>query len=283
MTNALAGVSSTRSVTVTALDRERTFTIAVFPISEDGAVLVADEVTQVIALERVRRDFISNVSHELRTPLSAIKLMVETVLLSEGDTEAIKLFLPKVGHEVDRMVQLIEDLLALARSESGRLPLRLETFDLAEFAASVVQGFEQRSAALEVTLEVRPRTRVDVDADRNRLTQVLVNLVDNALRHTPAGGRITVTIDRDGADALLVVRDTGIGIPYNDLPHIFERFYVVERSRARERSGTGLGLSISKQLMEAHGGSIAAESDLGSGSTFRCRLPARSPAPLTIR
>jgi signal transduction histidine kinase len=221
----------------------------------------------------VRREFISNVSHELRTPLSSIKLMVETVMLSDGDVEAGSMFLPKVLHEVDRMVQLVEDLLQLAHSESGRLALRRDWFDLSAFAGSTLHMFAQRAQALDVTLVLDAPAPLQVHADRNRLTQVFVNLLDNALRHTPAGGSVTLSVSHDDGEAVFVVRDTGIGIPYTDLPHIFERFYVVERSRAREISGTGLGLSITKQLLEAHGGSISAESDLGAGATFTGRIP----------
>jgi signal transduction histidine kinase len=172
------------------------------------------------------------------------------------------------------MVQLVEDLLQLAHSESGRLALRRDWFDLSAFAASILHMFAQRAQALDIRLALDAPAPLQVHADRNRLTQVFVNLLDNALRHTPAGGSVMLSISQAGGDAVFVVRDTGIGIPYNDLPHIFERFYVVERSRAREISGTGLGLSITKQLLEAHGGSISAESDLGAGATFTGRFPA---------
>ncbi len=271
---ALRGESSMRTIVIAEVESERTFNVAAFPTDPGGdVVLIASDQTQLVTLEKVRREFISNVSHELRTPLSSIKLMVETVLLSEGDTEAAAMFLPKVLREVDRMVQLVEDLLQLAHSESGRLALRREPLDMAAFAGSIVNMFAQRAQALDVRLELEAGEPLIVQADRNRLTQVLVNLLDNALRHTPAGGSILVTVERRDGEAVVAVRDTGIGIPYNDLPHIFERFYVVERSRAREMSGTGLGLSIAKQLLEAHGGSISAESDLGRGSTFTCRVP----------
>jgi two-component system, OmpR family, phosphate regulon sensor histidine kinase PhoR len=271
---ALRGESSMRSIVIAEIESERTFNVAAFPIGADGdVVLIASDQTQLVGLEKVRREFISNVSHELRTPLSSIKLMVETVLLSEGEPEAGAMFLPKVVREVDRMVQLVEDLLQVAHSESGRLALRREWFDLTAFAASIVNMFAQRAGTLEIGLELEGESSLQVQADRNRLTQVFVNLLDNALRHTHAGGSVTIVIRRENKDAIFAVRDTGVGIPYNDLPHIFERFYVVERSRAREISGTGLGLSIAKQLLEAHGGTIGVESDLGTGSTFTCRIP----------
>lgn len=275
---ALRGEGAMRKIVIPEIEGERIFNVAAFPTDQDGdVVLIASDQTALVALERVRHEFISNVSHELRTPLSAIKLMVETVMLSEHDPEAEAMFLPKVLREVDRMVALVEDLLELAKSEAGQLPLRRESFDLSSFVGSILHMFAQRAESLDVKLEERAAGPLEIYADRNRLTQVLVNLLDNALRHTPAGGKVTASIERSGEDAVLTVKDNGVGIPYHDLPHIFERFYVVERSRARETSGTGLGLSIAKQLIEAHGGTISAESDLGAGATFTCRIPIEAP------
>jgi len=271
--SALLGRGSSRNVMIASSERERTFLVSAYMLDDDHVLVLALDQTPLVALESVRREFISNVSHELRTPLSAIRLMVETVTISEGDADVQAMFLPKVLHEVDRMVQLVEDLLELARSESGRLPLRLEILSLGDVASSVITTFAQRAQALGVALSIARDDRAEVVADRDRITQILVNLVDNALRHTPAAGTVAVSIEREANEVVLRVRDTGIGIPYNDLPHIFERFYVVERSRARERSGTGLGLSIAKQLVELHGGTIGAESNLGEGSVFICRFP----------
>jgi two-component system phosphate regulon sensor histidine kinase PhoR len=269
---AIAGETSMRDITIGAFARERTLGITAHPF-EGGAVAVAADRTALLAIEHVRREFVANVSHELRTPLSAIKLMLETVLISDDDAEARTLFLPQVAREVDRMIRLVEDLLELARSESGSLHLRREIFDLTDVATSVVNTFAQRSIAAGVELDLEAPEEVFVDADRNRLTQVALNLLDNALRHTPAGGTVTVEVASEGSNALLRVRDTGRGIPYHDLPHIFERFYVVNRSRSREHTGTGLGLSIARHLVEAHGGTLTAHSIYGRGSTFVCRLP----------
>jgi len=270
---ALRGQSSTRDVRVIDGDRERVFGITAQPLESDGAIAIAADRTALVSMERVRRDFVSNVSHELRTPLSAIKLMVETVLLSDDDAEARAMFLPRVAREVDRMVQLVEDLLELARSESGRLVLRKAVFDLSDVAAAVVNTFAHRADTLEIELELEAPQEVFVDADLDRLTQVAMNLLDNALRHTPPHGTVLIEVAREADTAVLRVRDTGIGIPHNDLSHIFERFYVVDRSRSRGHSGTGLGLSIARHLVEAHGGSIEAESIFGQGATFVCRLP----------
>ncbi|MBD5633642.1 MAG: hypothetical protein IAI49_04100, partial [Candidatus Eremiobacteraeota bacterium] len=229
---------------------------------------------------QTRRDFISSVSHELRTPLSSINLMIETILDNDGDEEALDLFLPRIKREVDRMVALVVDLLELARAESGLLRLRREDVDLARVGTDILRTFEPRAAQLGVDLRFEGReTRISGDADR--LAQVYVNLIDNALRHTPAGGEVIVSVDNVEGAASLVVRDSGVGIPYNDLPHVFERFYVVDRSRARESTGTGLGLSIVKQVVEAHGGSVVADSEFGAGATFTCVFPTPRPA-LTI-
>lgn len=267
------GVSTTRDVRIIEGDRERIFGITAQSLDDEGAIAIAVDRTALVSIERVRRDFISNVSHELRTPLAAIKLMVETVLAADDDAEARALFLPQVEREVNRMVQLVEDLLELARSESGRFTLRKERFDLTEVATAVINTFAQRAHGLEVTLDLIAPMPVPVDADRDRLTQVAVNLVDNALRHTPAHGSVCVEVLAEDGSALLRVRDTGSGIPYHDLPHIFERFYVVDRSRSRGHSGTGLGLSIARRLVEAHDGTIVADSVFGAGATFTCRFP----------
>jgi two-component system phosphate regulon sensor histidine kinase PhoR len=276
---AVAGDTSTRDIVLWSGARERYFGVTVQPY-EEGAIAIAADRTVLLAAERMRSDFIGNVSHELRTPLSAMKLMLETVLAADDDAEARTLFLPQVGDEVERMIRLVEDLLELARSESGAIPMRRERFDLGDVAAATVNTFAQRAGALGVELDLETPHAVEVDADRGRLTQVAVNLVDNALRHTPAGGTVIVEVARERRNAVLRVRDTGVGIPFADLPRVFERFYVVDRSRSREHGGgTGLGLAIAKHLVEAHGGSLVAESVYGRGATFTMRVPAAVAEP----
>ena len=270
---ALAGETTAGDVIFGSGGRERYIGVTAQPY-EGGAMAIASDRTTYLAVERARRDFFSDVSHELRTPLSAMKLMLETVMVSDDDTEARTLFLPQVADEVERMIRLVQDLLELARSDAGAMPVRRERFDLTEVATSTVNSFAQRADGLGVELDLDAPVAIDVDADRGSLVQVTMNLVDNALRHTPAAGRVTVELSRDGNDALLRVRDTGIGIPFTDLGRIFERFYVVDRSRSREHGGTGLGLAIAKQLVEAQGGSLIAESIYGHGATFTVRLPA---------
>jgi two-component system phosphate regulon sensor histidine kinase PhoR len=270
---ALAGSSWRGSISLAGTAPVRRLTVAVVPLAERaGAAILASDETRLHELERTRSEFISNVSHELRTPLSSIKLMIETLLASD-DQEARELFLPQVHKEVERMVRLVEELLELARAESGRVILKRERLDLAELVESVVRSFEGRAQTLGIHLHFEG-SRAPLDGDPQRLTQVAINLIDNALRHTQAGGEIEVSVRPVAPDVLLVVRDTGIGIPYNDLPHIFDRFYVVERSRARESAGTGLGLAIVRQFVEAHDGRVTADSELGVGSTFHCSFPA---------
>jgi signal transduction histidine kinase len=203
--------------------------------------------------------------------------MIETILANDGDEEALDLFLPRIKREVDRMVALVEDLLDLARSEWGRLRLRREDVDLSSVAGNIMKTFEPRAEQIGVKIALEGET-ARIDGDPDRLAQVLVNLIDNALRHTPAGGSVTIAVERLDGAAVLTVKDTGVGIPYNDLPHVFERFYVVDRSRARDTAGTGLGLSIVKQIVEAHGGTITADSEFGLGATFRCVFPTAKSA-----
>ncbi len=276
---ALAGHPSRGRIPLTFSGAARMLAVTTIPLDgSDGVLVIANDETRLHELEQTRRDFVSSVSHELRTPLSSINLMIETILSTADDQEAIDLFLPQIKREVDRMVQLVQDLLDIARAESGRMRLRREDVDLASVASNILKTFEPRAAQLGVTLKFNGEpSRIDGDPDR--LAQVVVNLIDNALRHTPAGGSVTTEVSQSEVASTLVVRDTGVGIPYNDLPHIFERFYVVDRSRARESTGTGLGLSIVKQIVEAHGGSVKVSSEFGLGATFTCVFPtARSRA-----
>jgi signal transduction histidine kinase len=270
--SALDGETSARDVTFGSGNRERYVGVTAQPY-ENGAMAIAADRTAFLAVERARRDFFSDVSHELRTPLSAMKLMLETLQGSDDDVEARALFLPQIAGEVERMIRLVADLLELARSDGGAVPLRRERFDLTDVAMSTVNSFAGRADALGIELDLDAPAPVELDADRNKLIQVAMNLVDNALRHTPAGGRVTVALSRDGDEAVLSVADTGSGIPFADLSRIFERFYVVDRSRSRENTGTGLGLAIAKQLVEEHGGALSVESEYGRGATFTMRIP----------
>jgi two-component system phosphate regulon sensor histidine kinase PhoR len=256
---------------------ERRLSVTTTPLNGDprnGIVIILNDQTRMRELETLRREFVSNVSHELRTPLTAVKLMVET-LQSGVDEPAREQFLRSIGDETERMIALVEDLLDLARLESGKLELRLGAVDVGEVCHQAVQAQRQRGRGAQVELVCRaPEAPLVIAADRDKLRQVLTNLLDNALRHTPAGGTVTVSAERDGDGIAVEVEDTGSGIASSALPHIFERFYVVDPARTRGQSGTGLGLAIVKHIIEAHGGTISARSELGAGSVFRCTLPA---------
>lgn len=275
--DALRGEGSVAPLTLTRARVARTYRLSVYPLTDEAqeskrVAVISDDQTALARLDRARKEFLSNVSHELRTPLSSIKLMLETVL-EAPEQEARELFVPQALAQVDRLTALVGQLLEQARAESGQLQLALREVDLEEVARPIVASFEQQASNKGVSLELAALRPVRVEADPDRLSQVFVNLIDNALRHTADGGRIRVEIDARDSDAVLRVRDTGEGIPYRDLPHIFERFYVVDRSRNRGTGGAGLGLAIVKGIVDAHGGAISAESMLGRGTAFTIRLP----------
>jgi two-component system, OmpR family, phosphate regulon sensor histidine kinase PhoR len=275
--DALRGEASVAPLLLTGASGQRTYRVSVYPLTDESGdshhvVVFSDDQTALVRLDRARKEFLSNVSHELRTPLSSIKLMLETVM-EAPEEEARDLFLPQALAQVDRLTALVGQLLEQARAESGQLKLELRDVDLEDVARPIVASFEQQAANKGVSLELAALRPVRVEADPDRLAQVFVNLIDNALRHTSGGGRIRVELDARDSDAVLRVRDTGEGIPYRDLPHIFERFYVVDRSRTRGTGGAGLGLAIVKGIVDAHGGAISAESMLGRGTAFTIRLP----------
>jgi two-component system phosphate regulon sensor histidine kinase PhoR len=245
-----------------------------------GAVLVLHDRTQLRRLERIRQEFVANASHELKTPLSVIKAAVETLI--EGavnDSEHRDLFLDQIAEQADRLQLLIFDLLSLARVEAGADTFEPRRVPLRPFVVACVERHRGRAEGNDQTLEAdasAPEDDVAVWADEEALDQILGNLVDNALKYTPRGGRISVGWEARDGEVCLTVRDSGIGIPERDLPRVFERFFRVDRARSRELGGTGLGLSIVKHLAHAMQGSVSATSRPGHGSTFSVRLP-RAP------
>jgi two-component system phosphate regulon sensor histidine kinase PhoR len=240
-----------------------------------GAVLVLHDVTHLRKLETVRQDFVANVSHELKTPLAAIQATVETLLDGAiGDPEHNVRFLERIRESADRLHKLVQDLLTLGRIESSQAPLDLEPIALQAAVDACISRHADRARTKDLQLVPQPaESPVSALADEEALAEILDNLVDNAIKYTPAGGTIQLRWSADNGIAILEVADTGVGIPEKDLPRIFERFYRVDKARSRELGGTGLGLSIVKHLVHALHGGIAVESELGAGSTFTIRVP----------
>lgn len=238
-----------------------------------GVLLTLHDQTRAQQIETTRREFVSNVSHELRSPLASIRAMVETLeegALEEG--EVARDFVQRIHREVDRMSALTDDILQLFRLESGQAQMEKAPVDVRALVQEVLARFDQRASAKGVALNMDfPETLPDVKGDEQRIMQVLVNLLDNALKFTEKGGRVTVSAGENGEHVVVSVSDTGIGIPREHIPHIFERFYKVERSR--RDSGTGLGLAIVKHIVQAHGGEVGVESQEGVGSVFTFTLP----------
>jgi two-component system, OmpR family, phosphate regulon sensor histidine kinase PhoR len=241
--------------------------------ASNGFLVLLQDLSHLYRLEAVRRDFVSNISHELRTPLASIKALVDT--LRDGamsDPPAAEHFLGRMEIEVDSMTQMVQELLELSRIESGQAPLRLFPSGLPYLIEPAVERLRPQATRAGVTLAVvLPEDLPQVMVDADRIRQVVINLVHNAIKFTPAGGYVTVTA-RVVHDGIVVsVADTGIGIPAEDLSRIFERFYKADR--ARSSGGTGLGLAIAKHTVQAHNGRLWVESTEGKGSTFSFTLP----------
>jgi two-component system phosphate regulon sensor histidine kinase PhoR len=247
--------------------------IAIPDTHASGSLLLAQDLTRVRRLETVRRDFISNVSHELRTPLASLKALTET--LQDGaltDPEAGPRFLGRISTEVDALTQMAQELLDLSRIESGQVGLTLESLAPKNLIISAADRMKLQAERAGLKLSIKCEDNLpNVRADKSRLEQVLVNLIHNAVKFTKPGGEIVLETESTIGGVRFAVRDSGAGIPAESLTRIFERFYRVDRSRTG--SGTGLGLSISKNIIEAHGGKIWAESDEGRGSIFYFMIP----------
>ncbi|MBC7222671.1 MAG: PAS domain-containing sensor histidine kinase, partial [Anaerolineae bacterium] len=238
-----------------------------------GFLIVLQDLTEVRRLETVRRDFIANISHELRTPLASLKALVETLRdVALDDPPAARRFLDRAEAEVDALTQMVQELLELSRLESGQAPLEMKPVPVADLVVPSAERLRPQAerAGLEISFDL-PADLPLVQADLERVRQVVLNLVHNAIKFTPAGGRIHIAARQVGAEVQVSVADTGIGIPPEELDRIFERFYKADR--ARSRGGTGLGLAIAKHVVQAHGGRIWAESAEGRGSTFFFTLP----------
>jgi two-component system, OmpR family, phosphate regulon sensor histidine kinase PhoR len=259
--------------------RRRFLQLVVLPDRQThGSLLLVQDLTRVRRLETVRRDFISNVSHELRTPLASLKALTET--LRDGaleDPKAAHRFLGRIETEVDALTQMATELLELSRIESGQVPLQRKAVPAAALLLSAADRMRAQVERAGLVLHLdTAQDMTEVSADPPRMEQVLVNLIHNAVKFTPPGGEVTLAAQTEADFVRFSVRDTGVGIPADDLERIFERFYKADR--ARSGGGTGLGLSISRHLVEAHGGRIWAESTEGDGSTFYFTIPVNHQA-----
>ena len=265
---------------------EKILQVLVVPVGGErsayiGALVVIYDITELRHLERVRTEFVANASHELRTPVAAIKGFAETLL--EGameDPNTLREFLEIIHHESGRLERIILDLLQLAQSEARGEKVRSELLDLLPAVQDVLQKMKMhaRDSSLTIDFEI-PGSPVLVMANYDYVQQVLINLLENSISFTPSGGKVTIEIKEILNEVQVAVKDTGIGIPEEDLPRIFERFYLVDKSRSRKLGGTGLGLSIVRHMVEAMGGKVWVESQVGKGSSFYFTLIRGSDHP----
>ena len=245
-----------------------------------GSILVFHDITDIKRFESMRSDFVANVSHELRTPLTAIRGYVETLLHTPpSDPQDARQFLQIIDRHSERLSRLTEDLLILSDLESGNVRLALQSLDVSQLIQGVLEVFSNRAAKKKIALSQQLEAGLpSLWGDLDRLQQLLINLVDNAIKYTPSGGRVTVTAGRATGDQAagqveIAVSDTGPGIPEKDLPRITERFYRVDKARSRDLGGTGLGLAIVKHITQAHHGDLRFESSVNHGTTVSVRLP----------
>jgi len=257
---------------------DRSVVVTGRPLPGGGTLLVLRDISELRHLETVRRDFVANVSHELKTPLTAITGYAETLVAEAPPESQTEKFAATILAHAHRMQRLVEDLLDLSRIESGGWRPHPVPLDVVTATRDAWAPFAERARDGGVEFKIAVASGAErITADPDALRQILTNLFDNALRHMPRGGRVTVMVEPGpgGSGISLAVADTGTGIPEEHLPRIFERFYRVDTSRSREQGGTGLGLAIVKHLVEAHGGRVSAESALSRGTTIRLAFPTR--------
>ncbi len=260
----------------------RVFDVTAAPMPGGGAVAVLHDQTDIERVEKTRRDFIANVSHELRTPLTSIQGYAETLLESRNMPSNLREFVEIIRRNATRMARLTEDLLVLARVESGEQKLNLQLVMPQELLDDAAQMFREVANGRGIELSVMNMASSAVLVDRDSIHQVFANLIDNALKYGDQGGKVLVGACESEDGVQFYVRDFGSGISSEHLPRLFERFYRVDKARSRESGGTGLGLAIAKHVVRAHSGTIRAESELNHGSTFYFTLPRQSVAtPVT--
>jgi two-component system phosphate regulon sensor histidine kinase PhoR len=253
---------------------------------EQGVVAVFQDISERKRVENMRRDFVANVSHELRTPISVIKGYAETLLegVMESDRERATRFIGVIHQHSERLASLINDILTLSRLESNQASLELQPLDATGTMAKACMLLDEAAQAKGVVIRNEAQQGMSrIIADQGRLEQVLINLLENAVKYTPQGGTVRIFTEDEEGFVRISVADTGIGIPSKDIPRIFERFYRVDEARSREQGGTGLGLSIVKHIVHLHGGEVSVGSEQGKGSVFSFTLrKARSIHPKNI-
>jgi two-component system phosphate regulon sensor histidine kinase PhoR len=264
-------ISSSRAASIVP---GRTFDVTAAPLPGGGAVAVLRDLTETERVEKTRRDFIANVSHELRTPLTSIQGYTETLLDSSTENGNAREFLEIIRKNATRMARLTEDLLTLARVESGEQRFDVQSTAPAELLNDAVESFRDIVHAQGMELTVEAVADIPVNADREAVHQVLSNLIENAMKYAGSGRKIVLGARPTQRGVEFYVRDFGPGIASEHLPRLFERFYRVDKARSRESGGTGLGLAIAKHIVLAHSGTIHAESELNHGSVFLFTLPA---------
>ena len=259
----------------------RIFDVTAAPMPGGGAVAVLHDQTEIERVEKTRRDFIANVSHELRTPLTSVQGYAETLLDSGSLPDNLREFVDIIRKNASRMSRLTEDLLVLARVESGEQNFNFKTAMPQELLEEAVQTFQEISASRGIELSMMNTATSAVWVDRDAIHQVFANLIDNAFKYGEQGGKVLIGACDTEEGVQFYVRDFGAGIPSEHLPRLFERFYRVDKARSRESGGTGLGLAIAKHVVRAHAGQIRAESELNHGSTFYFILP-RQAVPVAV-
>ena len=262
---------------------DRSFQVSLAPLGVDeddrGMMAVFHDVTEQQKLERARREFVANVSHELRTPLTSIKSYTETLMENQDlPPETSRRFLGVIDNESDRMARIVKDLLTLSRLDNGKFDLRITVFDTGKLLKNVFDAmvFEAKNRNHEMTLDLDERMP-QMTGDRERIEQVVVNILANAVKYTPNGGRIRLSGHVLDDMLWISVTDNGVGIPEEDLPRLFERFYRVEKARSRDKGGTGLGLAIAAEIVRYHNGTIEVASKVDKGTTVTVKLPLKKP------
>ena len=229
--------------------------------------------------DQSRSQFVQNASHELKTPLATMKLLLENLIYQPDMPAELRAeFMQDMNHEIDRLSGIITDLLTLTKMDSEDGAVKSEKLDFTELCTGAVHALQPAAEKNRLTLTMDLARNVTLQGDESKLGQVVYNLIDNAIKYTPEGGSVTVTMKADGRNAVFAVKDTGVGIPEEDAKHIFDRFYRVDKARSRETGGTGLGLSIVRQMVQLHRGEITVDSTPGKGSTFTVTLPLRKGA-----